>query len=133
MLKTLNVLSAVFKTKLRPRFTRPFTDVAEKGQTHTLYLPRKLRTQRVLSVGMLKPYRDPIHVGVEALAPRKADVSQPTYPPSETADVPAFADAFAPLPPRSELKPTSHGDVTPREATHRVSCVDTLVSASIAR
>ena len=36
--------SAVFKTKLRPRFIGPFTVVAKKGLAYTLNLPRKLRT-----------------------------------------------------------------------------------------
>ena len=42
-----NVVSAVFKTKLRPRFIGPFTVVAKKGLTYTLKLPRKLRTHPV--------------------------------------------------------------------------------------
>ena len=40
------VVSAVFKTKLRPRFIGPFTVVAKKGLAHTLNL-RKLRTHLV--------------------------------------------------------------------------------------
>ena len=65
-----NVVSAVFKTKLRPRFIVPFTVVAKKGLAYTLNLPRKLRTHPVFYVGLLKPYRDPSHVSLEALAPR---------------------------------------------------------------
>ena len=65
------VVSAVFKTKLRPRFIGPFTVVAKKGLAYTLNLPRKLRTHPVFYVGLLKPYRDPSHVDREALAPRK--------------------------------------------------------------
>ena len=52
-----NVVSAVFKTKLRPRFIGPFTVVAKKGLAYTLNLPRKLRTHPVFYVGLLKPYR----------------------------------------------------------------------------
>ena len=63
-------MSAVFKTKLRPRFIGPFTVVAKKGLAYTLNLPRKLRTHPVFYVGMLKPYRDPSHVDSRALAPR---------------------------------------------------------------
>uniref|UniRef100_A0AAV1V885 Tf2-1-like SH3-like domain-containing protein n=1 Tax=Peronospora matthiolae TaxID=2874970 RepID=A0AAV1V885_9STRA len=71
MLKNLptNVVSAVFKTKLRPRFIGPFTVTAKKGLAYTLNLPRKLRTHPVFYVGLLKPYRDPSHVNLEALAP----------------------------------------------------------------
>ena len=43
--------------------------MAKKGLAYTLNLPRKLRTHPVVYVGMLKPYRDPSHVDVEALAP----------------------------------------------------------------
>ena len=70
MLKKLptNVVSAVFKTKLRPRFIGQFTVVAKKGLAHTLNLPRKLRTHPVFYVGLLKPYRDPSNVNSEALA-----------------------------------------------------------------
>ena len=37
-----NVVSAVFKTKLRPRFIGPFTVVAKKGLAYTLNPPRKI-------------------------------------------------------------------------------------------
>ena len=47
------VVSAVFKTKLRPRYIGPFTVVAKKGLAYTLNLPRKLRTQPVFYVGLL--------------------------------------------------------------------------------
>ena len=39
-----NVVSAVFKTNLRPRFIGSFTVIAKKGIAYTLNLPRKLRT-----------------------------------------------------------------------------------------
>ena len=42
-----NVVSAVFKTELRPRFIGPFTVIAKKGLAYTLNLPRKLRTHPV--------------------------------------------------------------------------------------
>ena len=35
-----NVLSAVFKTKLRPAFIGPFMVATNKGLAHTLNLPR---------------------------------------------------------------------------------------------
>ena len=53
-----SVVSAVFKTKLRPRFIGPFTVIAKKGLAYTLNLPRKLRTHPVFYVGLLKPYHD---------------------------------------------------------------------------
>ena len=69
--KTLptKVVSAVFKTKLRPRYIGPFMVVAKKGLAYTLNLPCKLRKHPVFYVGLLKPYRDPSHVNFEALAP----------------------------------------------------------------
>ncbi|KAG3069967.1 hypothetical protein PI125_g23091 [Phytophthora idaei] len=62
-----NTVSAVFKTKLRPRFIGPFKIVAKKGLAYTLNLP-------VFYVGLLMPYHDPAQVSVEALAPgRRVD------------------------------------------------------------
>ena len=71
-----NLVSAVFKTKLRPRFIGPFTVVAKKGLAYTLNLPSKLRTHPVFYVGLLKPYRDPSHVDLKALVLRQAVVPQ---------------------------------------------------------
>ena len=68
------VVSAVFKTKLRPRFIGPFTVAAKKGLAYGLNLPRKLRIHPVFYVSLLKPYRDPSHVKLEALAPTKRAV-----------------------------------------------------------
>ncbi|EGZ07105.1 hypothetical protein PHYSODRAFT_362873, partial [Phytophthora sojae] len=51
-------VSAVFKTKLRPRFIGPFKVVAKKGLAYTLNLPKKMRTHTVFYVGLLKCYRD---------------------------------------------------------------------------
>ena len=73
------LVSAVFKTKLRPRFIGPFTVVAKKGLAYTLNLPRKLRTHPVFYVGLLKPYRDPSLVDLESLAPRKLALPQPRH------------------------------------------------------
>ena len=95
-----NLVSAVFKTKLRPRFIGPFTVVAKKGLAYTLNLSSKLRTHPVFYVGLLKPYRDPSHVDLKALAPRQAVVPQiaasspgfPAGPLSEAADAPASKD-----------------------------------------
>ena len=63
-------MSAVFKKKLRPRFIGPFTVVAKKGLAYTLNPPRKLRIHPVFYVGLLKLYRDPSHVNLEALLRR---------------------------------------------------------------
>ncbi|KAG2805226.1 hypothetical protein PC129_g17823 [Phytophthora cactorum] len=49
-------VSAVFKTKLRPRFIGPFKVVANKAPAYTLNLPKKMRTHPVFYVGLLKPY-----------------------------------------------------------------------------
>jgi hypothetical protein len=56
-------VSAVFKTKLRPRFVGPFTVVVKKDLAYTLNLPKKMRTHPVFYVGLLKPYRDPEQEG----------------------------------------------------------------------
>ena len=53
-----NVVSAVFKKKLRPLFIGPFAIIAKKGIAYTLNLPRKLRTHPVFYIGLLKPYHD---------------------------------------------------------------------------
>ena len=66
-------MSAVFKTKLRPRFIGPFMVVVKKGLAYTLKLPRKLRTHPVFYVGLIKSYRDPSHVNLEALVSRNLD------------------------------------------------------------
>jgi hypothetical protein len=65
-----HAVSAIFKTKLRPRFVGPFTVVAKKGLAYKLNLPKKMRTYTVFYVGLLKPYHDPSHVGSDELAPR---------------------------------------------------------------
>jgi hypothetical protein len=64
-----HAVSAVFKTKLRPRFVGPFTVVAKKGLAYTLNLPKKMRTHPVFYVCLLKPYHDPSHVSSDDLAP----------------------------------------------------------------
>ena len=64
-------MSAVFKTKLRPRFIGPFTVVDKNGLAYTLNLLRKLLTHPGFYVGLFKPYRDLSQVDWEALAPRK--------------------------------------------------------------
>ncbi|KAG3116416.1 hypothetical protein PI125_g4664 [Phytophthora idaei] len=64
-----HAVSAVFKTKLKPRFIGPFKVVAKKGLAYTLNLPKKMRTHPVFYVGLLKPYQDPAQVSMEALAP----------------------------------------------------------------
>ena len=120
-------MSAVFKTKLRQRFIGPFMVVVKKGLAYTLNWPRKLRTHPVFYVGMLKPFHDPSHVDVEALASRRATVSQaatsgsrhPIAFPAEAADITAPADVSAPLQARSESGPTSHVDGSLREPNPR--------------
>ena len=101
--------------------------MAKKGLAYTLNLPRKLRTHRVFYVAMLKPYRDPIHVDVEALAPRGATVAQdassesghPIAPPVGSGAVPAPADMSAPRRSCFESKPMTHEDGSPHEPNPR--------------
>ena len=78
-------------------------------------------------VGKLNPYRDPIHVNVKALAPRKATVFQaassgsghPIAPQVGVGAVPSSADLSAPLQARSESDPASHGHSSIREPSPR--------------
>jgi hypothetical protein len=72
-----HAVSAVFKTKLRPRFVGPFTVVAKKGLAYTLNLPKKMRTHPVFYVSLLKPYRDPEQEGSQGLAPEVAEPQRP--------------------------------------------------------
>jgi hypothetical protein len=72
-----HAVSAVFKTKLRPRFVGPFPVVAKKGQAYTLNLPKKMRTYPVFYVGLLKPYRDPEQEEPQGLAPEVAEPQRP--------------------------------------------------------
>ncbi|KAG3132173.1 hypothetical protein PI126_g19748 [Phytophthora idaei] len=72
-----HAVSAVFKTKLKPRFIGPFKVVAKKGLAYTLNLPKKMRTHPVFYVGSLKPYQDPAQMGVEALAPGQQETAEP--------------------------------------------------------
>ena len=123
-----NLVSAVFKTKLRPRFIGPFTIVAKKGLAYTLNLPRKLRTHPVFYVGLLKPYRNPSHVDWTALAPRKVNAplvvaSAPrclTDPLSEAVDAPTSLDGFGPLQKSSQSKQHSREGVAPRASEHQM-------------
>ena len=71
-----NVVSAVFKTKLLPRFIGPFAVVTKKNLAYTLNLPRKLRTPPVFYVGLLKSYQDLSQVDREALALRMMALPQ---------------------------------------------------------
>uniref|UniRef100_H3GD69 Integrase catalytic domain-containing protein n=1 Tax=Phytophthora ramorum TaxID=164328 RepID=H3GD69_PHYRM len=73
-------VSAVFKTKLRPRFIGPLKVVAKKGLAYTLNLPKKMCTHPVFYVGLHKPYGDPARVSAEALVPGRAQVAQPQHP-----------------------------------------------------
>ncbi|OWZ19845.1 RxLR effector protein [Phytophthora megakarya] len=66
-----HAVSAVFKTKLRPRFIGPFAVVVKIGLAYTLNLPLNMRTHPVFYVGLIKPYRDPSCVSSEELAPAK--------------------------------------------------------------
>ncbi|EGZ08336.1 hypothetical protein PHYSODRAFT_369757, partial [Phytophthora sojae] len=60
-----HAVSAVFKTKLRPRLIGPFKVVVKKGLAYTLNLPKKMRAHPVYYVGLLKPYQDPMKVQME--------------------------------------------------------------------
>ena len=79
-----NVVSAVFKTKFVPSLMEPSTVVAKKRLAYTSNLSRKLRTHPVFYVGLIKPYQDPFHVNLEALAPRH--VALPSAAESESED-----------------------------------------------
>ncbi|CAI5712991.1 unnamed protein product [Hyaloperonospora brassicae] len=123
------VVSAVFKTKLRPRFIGPFTVVAKKGLAYTLNLPRKLRTHPVFYVGLLKPYRDPSHVNLEALAPRKLALPSvaksvsgcQAEPPSGLGPTPTPEYGLASRQTHSGSYPMSKGDHSAREAPSNAS------------
>ncbi|CAI5721263.1 unnamed protein product [Peronospora effusa] len=89
-------VSAVFKTKLRPRFIGPFKVIAKKGTAYTFNLPRKLRTHPVFYVGMLIRYRDPSQVNIKALAPSLLALSRDeASAPTGQAD-PAFGSDSLP-------------------------------------
>ena len=70
-----HAVSAVFKTKLRPRFYRTFHGRSQMGLAYTLNLPKKMHTHPVFYVGLLKPYRDPALVRAEALEPHTRKVA----------------------------------------------------------
>ncbi|KAG4044987.1 hypothetical protein PC123_g19591 [Phytophthora cactorum] len=72
-----HAVSAVFKTKLRPRFIGPLKIVAKKGLGYTLILPKKMSTHPVFYVGLLKPYHDPAQVSVEVLAQGRRVAAEP--------------------------------------------------------
>ena len=117
-----NLVSAVFKTKLRPRFIGPFTVMAKKGLAYTLNLPHKLRAHPVFYVGLLKPYRNPSHVDLEALAPKQTAVPQiaasspggPADPLGEAVDAPTLKDGFEPFHTSSQLVPNYLEGPAPR-------------------
>ena len=100
--------------------------MAKKGLAYTLNLPSKLRTHPVFYVNLLKPYRDPSHVDLKALAPRQAVVPQivasspgyPTGPLNEAADAPASKDG--PEPPQKSSQPEQgpHEEVAPRAVSN---------------
>ncbi|KAG3055746.1 hypothetical protein PI124_g23471 [Phytophthora idaei] len=116
-----NAVSAVFKTKLRPRFIGPFKVVAKKGLAYALNLPKKMRTHPVFYVDLLKPYQDPAQVSVEALAPgrRVAAGRQRVAEPQDaerTAENAATdqADPAAEQPDAQGRRPGSEGHSVPR-------------------
>ena len=114
------VVSSVFKTKLRPRFIGPFTVVAKKGLAYTLHLPRKMRTHPVFYVGLLKPYRDPVHVDVEALAPRNSALPKGTIPEVRGPLEPRFEPPSAPAQGADfDFESQSHRDLVPSESGRR--------------
>ncbi|RAW19910.1 hypothetical protein PC110_g23648 [Phytophthora cactorum] len=70
-----HAMSAVFKTKLRPRLIGPFKVVAKKGLAYTLNLPKKMRRHPVFYVGLLKTYQYPAQVSIGALAPGRQEAA----------------------------------------------------------
>ncbi|GMF57399.1 unnamed protein product [Phytophthora fragariaefolia] len=80
-----HAVSAVFKTKLRPRYIGPFKVVAKKGLAYTLNLPKKMRTHPVFYVGLLKPYQDPARVRLEDLGSRASATRLEGEPSSQRA------------------------------------------------
>ncbi|KAG3110994.1 hypothetical protein PI125_g9524 [Phytophthora idaei] len=90
-----HAVSAVFKTKLRPRFIGPFKVVAKKGLAYTLNLPKKMRTHPVFYVGLLKPYQDPAQVSVEALVPGRQEAAEPQAAGRQRVAEPQDADRTA--------------------------------------
>ncbi|KAG3160115.1 hypothetical protein PI126_g7051 [Phytophthora idaei] len=88
-------VSAVFKTKLRPRFIGPFKVVAKGGLAYTLNLPKKMRTHPVFYVGLLKPYQDPAQVSVEALVPGRQEAAEPQAAGRQRVAEPQDADRTA--------------------------------------
>ncbi|GMF46093.1 unnamed protein product [Phytophthora fragariaefolia] len=76
-------VSAVFKTKLRPRFIGPFKVVVKKGLAYTLNLPKKMRTHPVFYVGLLKPYLDPARVSFGDLGSRASPTHLAAEPSSQ--------------------------------------------------
>ena len=133
------VVSAVFKTKLRPRFIGPFTVVAKKGLAYTLNLPRKLRTHPVFYVGLLKPYRDPSQVDWEALAPEVAlpriaasSSGCPAGPQGGRNHSQGSEDGFQPSS-VSQSDPLDHEVVAPRASNYQPSGSDQGMKRSIFR
>ncbi|GMF46739.1 unnamed protein product [Phytophthora fragariaefolia] len=78
-----HAVSAVFKTKLRPRFIGPFKVVAKKGLAYTLNLPKKMRTHPVFYVGWLKPYLVPARVSFGDLGSRASPTHLEVEPSSQ--------------------------------------------------
>uniref|UniRef100_A0AAV1VM67 Transposase n=1 Tax=Peronospora matthiolae TaxID=2874970 RepID=A0AAV1VM67_9STRA len=66
------VVSAVCKTRLRPRVIGQSKVVAKKGLAYTLSHPRKKRTHPVIYVYLLKPDLDRSLVDHETLAPKES-------------------------------------------------------------
>ncbi|GMF49677.1 unnamed protein product [Phytophthora fragariaefolia] len=78
-------VSAVFKTKSRPRFIAPFKVVAKKGLAYTLNLPKKMRTHPVFYVGLFKPYLDPVQVSFGDLVSRASPTHLEAEPSTQQA------------------------------------------------
>ena len=105
-----------------PRFIGPFTVIAKKGLAYKLNLPRNLRTHPVFYVGLLKPYRDPSQVNLEALAPTvravpriaASEQASPVEPRSGTADAPTPAGDPTSRQSRIGSYPESLGEIPPR-------------------
>ncbi|GMF37901.1 unnamed protein product [Phytophthora fragariaefolia] len=80
-----HAVPAVFKTKLRPRYIRPFEVVVKKGLMYTRNLPQKMQTHPVFYVGLPKPYQDPARVRLEDLGSRASATRLEGEPSSQRA------------------------------------------------
>jgi len=107
----LQAVSAVEKTKLRPRYVGPFKVLARKGKAYRLQLPSAMKTHPVFYVGLLKPYHDPSRM----IPPRDPALTPPSGVPQRepTARV-EMTQAHRPVH-LEKTTPKESGSDTPRE------------------